>query len=1323
MATEDDKPQTTFATEKEDKELLTEVSGIPITKLPVAEMNQVEPLHNDIEDRYESTNGKKNTKTDSSNLNKDEYGGSVLEESSIDSVEATSDHSAEVNNVRKGVNTEDGGTGNKFNTTTASFERDPYDTSFPTKEEESSKIASTPENKKLDPEILHFDASVATEITEKEDNSDLSQSTSKQIMCQSDHIEETEGNVQIAEIQPASPVITLTTTEASAATAGPGKMEYEVKSTEDTTKDSDEDVSISSYSEYPNKEDDKEKENAASNKEQLSETENSSYDEPESIREVNIVSMSEENQPKEIHGDNIEEKMHQKDEVSSEEHNFTSQGSHSTESKSGEDLQVENIISMCPKEEADYMNNQEIRGNTSENVATDLEEDQSNGRTTESAKENNSFQEFQMITKANKAVDEANNPELLPIKDLSTVASDEIPEAIITEAAKDVIWEQKLVPVSKESEEIRKRNDELADATNFQSSEENSNNSQAIKEVDCSVDSINILRMPKEEEKRLEEVQVDDKSDIDSHEKPLESNNISYTGLSREEVGNVNIGNILGQALQPQTIEQEHADKESITTESSNLTENEAAGKARSEEVYNSQEQGVKELPKSGEIQTVKCDSANKIKEESCKGITTVPKCESADAVNETNVGLDQTSSAAKVIDNLEALPSVMFPKQEDCKTLNILGNRKDEGTDTHADIVNETSTASFATTLDGAFLQKEENKAPASEFRDSLVEENNGMEASEAEGKEHACEVDYPATIKFENKMELPVEKKTGDEKSLNSYDTSKDGEQLALSQPLEIGNQPNKEDKKNEETTELFTRPDEVLLSELDTENPQVFAKEKEAELEINEVKLEGGRTENGENIQIEESNRIQETPLNDHSIEKIGNKYRSAEDSSCCSPREEIHQKSNREDDLEPEEDPGVKAGGIFVATNNTSSSTKFEEPKTSDATESFMKEMPTEEKFVERPSQVSTADETVKYSTAEEGKEKLNISDTTTYDEFKQVDPGVKADDTTNNASQRTKKQTSDEEQGAEGLHQKAEEILNNHPPEEKKERNVIDTKTRDEMKPEGDTGLNADEISKTIYDGSNSTKFEEAEMNEATQIFIGHLLSIEKVDDGPRQIAEETENYSLAEEGKEERSDKDTTAADQLKPETHTGEKFEELEAIGATQRLQTPLPSEDQVAEGPFQASIAEEVVNYSTAEERKEEKDTIDTTGDELKPEVDSEVKVDEISATTSNAIQRMKFEGTEIFEATQSYRKQSPTKDEGVEEPCQVSTAQEIVNYNPAAEDRERNVKDTEIEKDVHPESVPRIKPDEISEAINNVSVSTMVKEQIQYQVSFLW
>lgn len=68
------------------------------------------------------------------------------------------------------------------------------------------------------------------------------------------------------------------------------------------------------------------------------------------------------------------------------------------------------------------------------------------------------------------------------------------------------------------------------------------------------------------------------------------------------------------------------------------------------------------------------------------------------------------------------------------------------------------------------------------------------------------------------------------------------------------------------------------------------------------------------------------------------------------------------------------------------------------------------------------------------------------------------------------------------------------------------------------------------------------------------------------------------------------------------------------------------MPSRDQVVEVPCQSSIAEDVVNYSTAEEGKEERNAIDTTEDGLKPEVDAEVKVDEISGTTTNTSQSTK-------------------------------------------------------------------------------------------------
>lgn len=77
-----------------------------------------------------------------------------------------------------------------------------------------------------------------------------------------------------------------------------------------------------------------------------------------------------------------------------------------------------------------------------------------------------------------------------------------------------------------------------------------------------------------------------------------------------------------------------------------------------------------------------------------------------------------------------------------------------------------------------------------------------------------------------------------------------------------------------------------------------------------------------------------------------------------------------------------------------------------------------------------------------------------------------------------STQSIQKQISDEEQVVEGPHQTAEEIPNDQPPEDKKERNFIDIKKKDELKPEP----HADEISETINDAtindaSNSTKVE------------------------------------------------------------------------------------------------------------------------------------------------------------------------------------------------------------------------------------------------------
>lgn len=66
-------------------------------------------------------------------------------------------------------------------------------------------------------------------------------------------------------------------------------------------------------------------------------------------------------------------------------------------------------------------------------------------------------------------------------------------------------------------------------------------------------------------------------------------------------------------------------------------------------------------------------------------------------------------------------------------------------------------------------------------------------------------------------------------------------------------------------------------------------------------------------------------------------------------------------------------------------------------------------------------------------------------------------------------------------------------------------------------------------------------------------------------------------------------------------------------------------------------------------------------------------------------------------------------------MEGPCQVSTAEELVNFSPAEEEKEESsVMDVSIQDEVTPEAAPEIKLDETLENLKNESESTEVEEQ---------
>lgn len=80
------------------------------------------------------------------------------------------------------------------------------------------------------------------------------------------------------------------------------------------------------------------------------------------------------------------------------------------------------------------------------------------------------------------------------------------------------------------------------------------------------------------------------------------------------------------------------------------------------------------------------------------------------------------------------------------------------------------------------------------------------------------------------------------------------------------------------------------------------------------------------------------------------------------------------------------------------------------------------------------------------------------------------------------------------------------------------------------------------------------------------------------------------------------------------------------------------------------------------------------------------------------------------------QNCNKQMPSKDEVVEGPPQVPTAEGLQNFSPAEEGKEESsVKDTAAKDDLKTEVYPKVQVDEISETTNNTKSFPSVTTQI--------
>lgn len=120
-------------------------------------------------------------------------------------------------------------------------------------------------------------------------------------------------------------------------------------------------------------------------------------------------------------------------------------------------------------------------------------------------------------------------------------------------------------------------------------------------------------------------------------------------------------------------------------------------------------------------------------------------------------------------------------------------------------------------------------------------------------------------------------------------------------------------------------------------------------------------------------------------------------------------------------------------------------QFTEAKTVDATNSFQEKMPQQDKVVEGPLRVSTAEQTTNHSPGQEEKEERNINVTTISDELKpELDPG------------------------------ETSPIIDNAEVG-KEQRNVKVTTAADVPKPERNIGQKVDEIPNVTKNSSESTK--------------------------------------------------------------------------------------------------------------------------------------------------------------------------------------------------------------------------------------------------------
>ncbi|CAI9111475.1 OLC1v1011703C1 [Oldenlandia corymbosa var. corymbosa] len=936
----------------------------------------------------------------------------------------------------------------------------------------------------------------------------------------------------------------------------------------------------------------------------------------------------------------------------------------------------------------------------------------------EPTKEDDEFlQEVQITAQAKESSEKANNLEALDVEDICHVNSNKILEAVIPQTEEEV-WEKKEVPMPKEIEETKEAGEELAHRTTLVS---------------------------EASEERVDDESLDT-SEINLHKKPEETVERTSTGFSSEQADHVkSISELESQS-------QTEPGKESIT----GPAENRAAEKAETCAEIDSPDHSANVLVDSGEIQSVEYHDADKNVVGSRNETSNVdPECESVEPVVETNVADASTAAAGGM---LEEMPPVVIPNQE--QTVEVI-ERENDGKNIDESIVYDTSDASYATIVNETLLQIEETKISDSDDSGGptnvMGEEDNGTEVMESESNRCLSATD-PSDENFHKTKEPTMEVKREDGENVKPEDTSTNGEQLAVYQSVEIENHaivteeqteaieqssPEKQMKGRSEEKDAITPTMKANEGDITTSDNSVEKLEEHKAIDQN-VAEESGQVSieeevadyspKGESLQkdlnpeaypgIKMASNTEVITEPDDSTPKEITSYCTAEENE-----EKKQDQSKEQEDLEVKKPDEI--------TNCADGITKTEEPEMINATEKFLHEEEVAE-IADDP--VTIAEQVVHNSFPEEEKEEKNVYETNKIDELK---PAEEMSEIRNDPSHSTEirlegkvtelphqvsaaEETEDHFQEAnaksfgdgsidepklefEGpetgfINENVDkaEVEPPHPQDSIVE--VIDDNPGVEVKAtpitnqqliQMDSGVTATETCESISNASESTMVDIG-LNSNEEI------KEEMIVEGPSQVS--TEEIPSEEEDTTTRDASETEIDKEMIQEISKTTKSDEQETAEAAEMLNTEMENQGK----DIEKSVAEESLTCNPAEEGNDERNANNITKCDLKPTVDPEVKLDEISEITKNASPSIKLEETDVIVATPI--------DQELEQPCPVLTAEKTMNFALAEGKEEDYVSILSKENDIKSEVCREVAEDEISKTINGESESAKMTDAKQ-------